>query len=139
MEQRLSLVTLGVSDLPRAVGFYGRLGWAAGNDWRAQDVAFFQLQSLVLALWDRQALAADSGTEPASPGAVTLAWNAASPEEVEAVLAEAREAGARIVRTGGPTEWGGYSGLFHDLDGHPWEIAHNPGWRIDDAGGTHLA
>lgn len=139
MEQRLSLVTLGVADLPRAVDFYERLGWSAGNDWRAQGVAFFQLQALVLALWDRHALARDSGTIAAAPGAVSLAWNARSPAAVDAALEEARSAGARIVRAGAPTDWGGYSGVFHDPDGHPWEVAHNPHWRIDADGATRLA
>lgn len=138
MEQRLSLVTLGVADLERAVQFYGRLGWTPANDWRAQEVAFFQLQSLALALWDREALAADSGTAPAPPGATGLAWNARTPEDVDATLAEAEAAGARVVRAGAPTEWGGYSGVFHDPDGHPWEVAHNPHWRIDAAGGIHV-
>lgn len=139
VEQRLSLITLGVADLRRAVDFYAGLGWTPGNDWRAQDVAFYQLQSLALALWDREALAADSGTDAAAPSAVTLAWNARTPAEVDDTLAEARSAGARIVRAGAPTDWGGYSGVFHDPDGHAWEVAHNPHWRIDDAGGTHIA
>lgn len=138
VEQRLSLVTLGVADLARSVAFYGRLGWTPANDWLAQEVAFFQLQSLVLALWDREALAADSGTVAAPPGAVTLAWNAGAPDEVDATLAEARAAGAHVARPGAPTDWGGYSGVFHDPDGHAWEVAHNPHWRIDAAGGTHL-
>ena len=138
MDQRVSLVTLGVSDLPRAVAFYEALGWAPGNDWRAQHVAFFQGVGMVIALWDRDELAADSGTTAHPPGAVTLAMNVGSPAEVDAVLEEARAAGATVPRVGAETTWGGYSGMFHDLDGHPWEVAHNPGWRIGPDGSTNL-
>ncbi len=139
MDQRVSLITLGVEDLGRAVEFYSTLGWEPGNDWREQDVAFFQCVGMVLALWDREELAADSGTSVAAPSAVTLAMNVASPEEVDDVLAQAERAGARIPRTGAATTWGGYSGVFHDLDGHAWEVAHNPHWRIDPDGSTKLA
>jgi len=136
--QRVSLVTLGVTDLARAVGFYERLGWIVGNDWQAQEVAFFQCGGMVLALWDRAALAADSGTEPAEPGAIALAHNVESPAAVDAVLARARAAGATIVRAGAATEWGGYSGCFHDPDGHPWEVADNPSWHLAADGSVHL-
>lgn len=139
MDQRVSLVTLGVDDLERAVAFYELLGWAPGNDWREQDVAFFQCVGMVFALWNRDELAADSGTEASKPGSMTLAMNVGSPAEVDEVLAQAREAGARIPRGGAPTSWGGYSGVFHDLDGHPWEVAHNPFWRIGSDGSTNLA
>lgn len=138
MEQRLSLITLGVADLPRAVEFYAALGWEPGNEWREQDVAFFQCPGMVFALWNRDELAADSGTEANPPGAATLAWNAQSPAEVDAALEEARAAGAKIVREGADTPWGGYSGCFHDLDGHAWELAHNPFWRIAADGSTNL-
>lgn len=138
MDQRVSLVTLGVADLERAVAFYGQLGWTPGNDWRAQHVAFFQCVGMVVALWDRDELAADSGTVANAPGSVTLAMNVASPDEVDAVLDEARAAGASIPRAGAPTSWGGYSGVFHDLDGQPWEVAHNPSWRIGPDGSTNL-
>lgn len=139
MDQRVSLVTLGVEELADAVGFYEQLGWVVGNDWRIQHVAFFQCPGMIFGLWDRDALAADSGTEPARPGAVTLAHNVSSPDEVDQVLAAAAAAGALVVRAGAPTEWGGYSGVFHDLDGHPWEIAHNPFWMIHDDGSITLA
>lgn len=138
MQQRVSLITLGVADLERSVDFYARLGWTPGNDWRAQGVAFVQCVGMVVALWDRDELAADSGTTAHPPGAATLAHNVASPTEVDQVLDEARAAGARIVRAGAETPWGGYSGLFHDPDGHPWEIAHNPAWRIGADGSTNL-
>src|SRR6476620_993338 len=110
MDQRVSLITLGVADLARACAFYEALGWTVGNDWRAQDVAFFQCGGMIVALWGREELAADSGTDPNPPGAVTLAYNTAGPKEVDAVLEHARAAGANVVRVGAPTDWGGYSG-----------------------------
>ena len=137
MEQRISLVTLGVADLGRARAFYERLGWAAapGED----DVVFFQAGGMVLALWERAQLAADSGvTDGGGWGGITLAYNARSPEDVDAVLEEARAAGARIARAGADTFWGGYSGVFVDLDGHPWEVAHNPFWTIAADGSIEL-
>jgi catechol 2,3-dioxygenase-like lactoylglutathione lyase family enzyme len=138
MEQRLSLVTLGVSDLARSRAFYAALGWsteAAPDD----DVVFFQLGGMVLALWGRVELAADSAvTDSGGWGGVTLAQNQRSPADVDAVLAAAAAAGATIGRSGAETFWGGYSGLFLDPDGHPWEIAHNPFWTITADGGTLL-
>lgn len=139
MDQRVSLITLGVDDLDRSVEFYSRLDWTPGNDWRAQGVAFFQCVGMVLALWDRHELAADSGIAVAEPGAVALALNVGSPAEVDEVLAQAARAGARVHRPGAATTWGGYSGVFHDRDGHAWEVAHNPHWRIDLDGSTKLA
>jgi catechol 2,3-dioxygenase-like lactoylglutathione lyase family enzyme len=138
VDQRLSLVTLGVADLPRARAFYAALGWREGLG-SQDEVAFFQLGGVVLGLWDRVALARDSGLdEPPAPGAVALAYNVASPGEVDAILVEARAAGARVVREGAPTDWGGYSALFRDPDGHPWEVAHNPFWRVEADGSTRL-
>jgi len=135
VDQRLSLVTLGVADLARAVGFYEALGWEAGNDWRTQEVAFFQCGGIAVALWGRDELAADSTVDdPGGWGGVTLAYNVRSPEEVDAVLAEAEAAGARIGRAGATTFWGGYSGVFVDPDGHPWEVARNPHWTVADDG-----
>jgi hypothetical protein len=137
VEQRLSLVTLGVDDLDRARAFYERLGWRRGDD--NDDVVFFQVGGLVLALWDRAALADDSAVEDSGGwGGVTLALNVRTPEEVDAVLEEAREAGAVIGRRGAETFWGGYSGVFVDPDGHPWEVAHNPFWTVTDDGRTLL-
>jgi catechol 2,3-dioxygenase-like lactoylglutathione lyase family enzyme len=138
MEQRLSLVTLGVSELGSARAFYEALGWttrAAPDD----DVVFFQAGGMVVALWGRDQLAEDSAVEdPGGWGGVTLAYNVRSPAEVDAVMAEAEAAGARIGRPGGETFWGGYSGLFVDPDGHPWEVAHNPRWTIRDDGSIEL-
>jgi catechol 2,3-dioxygenase-like lactoylglutathione lyase family enzyme len=138
MEQRVSLCTLGVRDLARARTFYEALGWRTGAA-PGDDVAFFQAGGMVLALWDRAKLAQDSGVEDAGGwGGVTLAHNVGSPQEVDRVIAEAEAAGARIARHGAPTFWGGYSGVFADPDGHPWEVAHNPHWRLDEEGRVTL-
>ena len=135
MDQRLSLVTLGVSDLERAVAFYEALGWSVANDVAAQDVAFFQAGPMVVALWHRDELAADSAvTDSGGWGGVTLAHNVSSPDEVDAVLTEAEGAGATVGRPGAATEWGGYSGIFIDPEGHPWEVAHNPHWELGKDG-----
>ncbi len=138
MEQRVSLITLGVSDLPRARAFYEGLGWTTRAE-PGDDVVFFQTPGCILALWDRAKLADDSAvTDSDGWGGVTLAHNVRSPEEVEAVLAEAQAAGGRITRPGGETFWGGYSGIFEDPDGHPWEVAHNPRWTLNDDGSITL-
>jgi len=138
VEQRLSLITLGTRDLARARAFYEGLGWhtnAAPED----DVAFFQAGGMIVALWSRDKLAEDSGVEDGGGwGGVTLAYNTRSPAEVDAVIEEARAAGARIGREPGETFWGGYSAIFVDPDGHPWEVAHNPGWTIEEDGSTRL-
>ena len=137
MEQRLSLVTLGVTDIDRARSFYEALGWSGESP--DGEVVFFQAGGIVVGLWDRALLAADSTvTDGGGWGGVTLAHNVRSPAEVDAVLEEAAAAGATIGRPGAATEWGGYSGLFLDPDGHPWEVAHNPYWRIGDDGSTNL-
>jgi catechol 2,3-dioxygenase-like lactoylglutathione lyase family enzyme len=139
MDQRLSLVTLGVADLAASVGFYGRLGWTPANAWQEQGVAFFQGVGGVVALWDRGALAADSAVEDGGGwGGVTLAHNVATEDEVRAVLEEARAAGARIGREAAPTPWGGFSGIFVDPDGHPWEVARNPFWTLGPDGAVRL-
>jgi hypothetical protein len=138
VEQRVSLVTLGVADLARARRFYEALGWttrAAPDD----DVVFFQTGGMVVALWSRERLAEDSGVADSGGwGGVTFAYNTRTPEEVDAVIEEARAAGARIPREPGETFWGGYSAMFLDPDGHPWEVAHNPRWTIRDDGSTQL-
>jgi uncharacterized protein len=137
MENRVSVVTLGVADVARARAFYGALGW--DSDSPGDDVVFFQAGGMVLALWGREDLAADSAVEDSGGwGGVTLAHNVGSPAEVDAVLSAARAAGATIGRPGGVTFWGGYSGIFVDPDGHPWEVAHNPGWVLTDDGSIHL-
>jgi uncharacterized protein len=138
MEQRVSLVTLGVSDLARARAFYEGLGWATGAA-PGDDVVFFQAGGMIVALWSRAALAEDSGVSDAGGwGGVTLAYNTRSRAEVDAAVEEARAAGARIAREPAETFWGGYSGVFVDPDGHPWEVAHNPHWRVADDGSVFL-
>ena len=138
MEQRVSLITLGVADLARARAFYEALGWTSGAA-PSDDVVFFQAGGMVVALWGREQLAEDSTVEDAGGwGGVTLAHNVRSPEEVDAALAEAERAGATIGRAGAPTFWGGYSGVFVDPDGHPWEVAHNPFWTLGDDGSVSL-
>ncbi len=138
MEQRVSLITLGVRDLERSRAFYEALGWTTGAA-PADDVVFFEAGGMVVALWDRAALAEDSGVADAGGwGGMTLAHNVRSPAEVDAVTEEARAAGAGIVREPAETFWGGYSAAFTDPDGHPWEIAHNPRWTIRDDGSVEL-
>jgi uncharacterized protein len=137
MEQRISLITLGVTDLRRAMDFYARLGWEGSSP--DGEVAFYQAGGMVFALWDRALLAADSGvTDGGGYGGVTVAHNVRSPAEVDAVLADAQAAGGTVLREGGATAWGGYTGVFADPDGHPWEIAHNPHWRLAEDGTIRL-
>ena len=138
MEQRVSLVTLGVRDLERARAFYERLGWTTAAEPGA-DVVFFQAGGMVLGLWDRVALAHDSCAQDSGGwGGITLAQNVGSPVAVDELIAEARTAGATIAREPAATFWGGYSGLFADPDGHCWEVAHNPFWTIEEDGSTRL-
>jgi len=138
VEQRLSLVTLGVADVGRARAFYEALGWKTGAE-PDDDVVFFQAGGMIVALWGRGQLAEDSGVEDGGGwGGVTLALNVRSPAEVDAAIEEARAAGARIAREAAATFWGGYSGAFVDPDGHPWEVAHNPHWTLADDGSVSL-
>jgi uncharacterized protein len=138
MRQRLTLVTLGVSDIKRARQFYEALGWESGAE-EADDVVFFQAGCMVVALWGRAQLAEDSAvTDPGGWGGVTFAYNTRNTEEVDEVIEQARAAGATIGREPGETFWGGYSGVFIDPDGHPWEVAHNPRWTIQDDGTVKL-
>jgi uncharacterized protein len=138
MDQRVSLFTLGVSDLPRARAFYEALGWKTRAE-PDDDVVFFQAGGMVVALWGRDKLAEDSAvTDGGGWGGVTLAYNTRSPEEVDEVIEEARAAGATIGREPGKTFWGGYSGVFIDPDGHPWEVAHNPRWTVGEDGSLTL-
>jgi hypothetical protein len=138
VQPRLTVVTLGVTDLPRARRFYEALGWRSPCE-PDSDVVFFQSGGTVLALWGRDQLAEDSVvTDSGGWGGVTLAHNVGSPEEVDRVIDEARAAGATIGRPGAETFWGGYSGVFIDPDGHPWEVAHNPGWSLDDEGNVDI-
>jgi hypothetical protein len=138
VEQRVSLITLGVADIGRANRFYGDLGWTGESP--DGEVVFFQAGGMVVALWGREQLARDSVVEDRGGwGGITLAHNVRSPAEVDAVIAEAERAGATITRRPLPTVWGGYSGIFVDPDGHAWEVAHNPGWPLAEDGSVRLA
>ena len=138
MEQRVSLVTLGVSDYARAKAFYETLGWSAALD--IEDTAFFQANGCILVLWARDKLAEDTGIsdDGARWGGIVLAHNVRSREEVHEVIERARSNGAEITREPSGTFYGGYAGAFRDLDGHPWEVAHNPGFGLDDDGNIVL-
>ena len=134
----MSLITLGAADLGRARAFYEALGWTTGAA-PDDEVVFFQAGGMIVALWGRASLAEDSGVEDSGGwGGVTIAHNVRSPEEVDGVIEEARRAGGRIAREPAATFWGGYSGVFVDPDGHPWEVAHNPHWTIGEDGSTRL-
>ena len=139
MEQRVSVITLGVADVKRAVAFYRALGWEPVPD-DHDDVFFFQAGGLAFALWGRDQLREDSCVEDSGGwGGITLAYNTRSAEEVDAVIEQARRAGATIGREPGPAFWGGHTALFIDPEGHPWEIAHNPGWTMTDDGSIVLS
>ena len=140
MEQRLTAVTLGVADLQRARRFYEKgLGWSASLA-SNKDVVFFQANGLVIALWGRADLAKDANVANDGDGfsGIALAHNVRSKEDVDAVLAKAGHAGARILKPGQETFWGGYAGYFADPDGHMWEVAWNPFWPLDDVGNVKL-
>ena len=138
MEQRVSLVTLGVADLGRAQAFYQAMGWEPAGE-AADDVVFFQAGGMVVALWDRAKLAEDSAVPDGGGwGGVTLAHNVGSAEAVDMVTDQARAAGAVIGREPATTFWGGYSAVFIDPDGHPWEVAHNPGWTLNADGSVSI-
>ena len=129
MEQRISLVTLGVRDLQRARKFYEALGWS-GAQQPDDEVAFYQAGGIVFGLWT--ALGGHG-----APG-VELAHNVRSPEEVDVLLADAERAGGTIIRSAASADWGGYTGAFADPDGYVWEVAHNPGWTLADDGSVRL-
>ena len=129
MEQRISLVTLGVHDLARARAFYEALGWS-GAQQPDDEVCFFQAGGLVFGLWT-----AVGGH--GAPG-IELAHNVRTPDEVGAVLSEAEGAGGRIVRPAGRAEWGGTTGAFADPEGYVWEVAHNPGWTLNEDGSIRI-
>jgi catechol 2,3-dioxygenase-like lactoylglutathione lyase family enzyme len=140
MEQRMSVLTLGVADLARSRRFYEHgLGWqpsSASNE----HIAFFQVGGMVLALYPRAALAEDAHLvdDGRGFGGITLAYNVRQREEVEEVLAEAESAGAAILKTAEEAEWGGYSGYFADPDGYPWEVAWNSHFLLRDDGSVQL-
>jgi uncharacterized protein len=134
VDQRVSLITLGVTDLDRSRTFYEALGWRGQE---TQATVFFQAAGLALVLWDRAALAADAGVPDPAPhgfGGVALAHNVRSDAEVDELVERARDAGATVTREPAPTFYGGYAAYFLDPDGHVWEVAHNPGFTLTDDG-----
>lgn len=134
MEQRISLITLGVADLARARTFYERLGWQGQE---LEQTVFFQAGGMVVVLWGRDKLAEDSGVTDENTddfGGIALAQNVRSRAEVDAVLERAASAGARITQPARETFYGGYAGHFADPDGHVWEIAYNPGFTLNEDG-----
>ncbi len=139
MNPQISLVTLGVSDLACCTAFYERLDWRR-SVLAATGVSFFQLGSLALALFPKDDLARDAGVPALGEGfcAISLAQNMPSKEAVDKVLAEAVEAGARLLKPGQDVFWGGYNGYFADADGYLWEIAWNPGFTLLDDGSIRL-
>ncbi len=139
MDQRVSLITLGVADLGRSLRFYEALGWKRGNS--DEGVVFFQIPGAVFALWSRALLAEDARVADtgAAFGGIALAYNARSKAEVDQVMAEAVAAGATIRKPAEDVFWGGYSGYFTDPDGHLWEVAWNPGWSLDAEGRVSLS
>jgi predicted lactoylglutathione lyase len=138
MKQSLSLITLGVSDYERAKEFYNALGWSTTLE--IQETAFFEANGVVVVLWAREKLAADTGVadDGARWSAITLAHNVGSRQEVDRVIEEARRSGGTITREPSETFYGGYAGVFRDLDGHAWEIAHNPGFGLKEDGSIIL-
>lgn len=138
MEQRLSLVTLGVADIARARAFYERLGWQGQE---VEETVFFQAGTIGVVLWGRDKLAEDAGIDDTGRdgfGGVVLAHNVRSPADVDVIIAAAGSAGATITRPPAETFYGGYAGCFVDPDGHAWEVAHNPGFALDDEGGITI-
>jgi catechol 2,3-dioxygenase-like lactoylglutathione lyase family enzyme len=139
VQPRLSFVTLGVADIARARAFYDKLGFRASSA-SNPDVVFYDVGGEVLALFGRAALAADAKVPESAPGfsGVALAHNVRSEAEVDAVLAEAVAAGAKLIKPGEKAFWGGYTGYFADPDGHLWEVAFNPFFPLDDTGRVQL-
>ena len=142
MKQRMSVITLGVADIMRATAFYQSMGWHVdvSIDTENDQIRFFQAGDTIVSLWNRAKLAADGGVvDGGGWGGVTLGYNVDSPEEVDEILAAAKAAGGTITRSGGKMFWGGYSGVFVDPDGHPWEVAHNPAWTVHEDGSVTLS
>ena len=134
MEQRVSIVTLGVADIARARAFYEALGWQGQE---VEETVFFQAGGQAVVLWGRDKLAADSGVDDDGRDTfdgVVLAHNVRTPDEVDDVVRRASAAGATVTREPSETFYGGYAGCFRDPDGHVWEVAHNPGFPLDDDG-----
>ena len=141
MDQRLSMITLGVRDMVRAKQFYEAMGWRAKEAGGGQ-IVFFQLLGAVIGLYPRPALAEDAHLADNAPeakfGGIALAYNARDKNEVDRVLKEAVAAGGTLLKPAQDVFWGGYSGYFADLDGHPWEVAFNPHWPLERDGAVRI-
>ena len=144
MENRVSLVTLGVRDLARARAFYEAMGWTPGTGTN-ENIAFYQANGMILALWPSAELAKDAQIAIAPRagrdrpfGAISLAYNVRTRREVKTELARAKKAGAKILRKAEAASWGGETGYFADPDGHLWEVAWNPAWTLDSRGNVKL-
>ena len=139
MEQRLSIVTLGVADVAASRRFYERLGWSASSV-GDEHIAFFQAGSMVFSLYSLEEMAKDLGLESGNSGyaSIALAYNVRHKEDVDAVLAEAEQAGARLLKSAEEKPWGGYAGYFADPEGYAWEVAWNPGFELGEDGSLRL-
>jgi predicted lactoylglutathione lyase len=138
MDKRISLVTLGCRDVPAARAFYEAIGWSDPKVYGDHTV-FWQAGGMVLALWEREAMAESYGlADGPGFGGVALAYNVGSPEEVDVAIGDAERAGGRVTAAPEKQPWGGYSGAFTDPEGHAWEVAHNPGWQLRDDGTISL-
>jgi uncharacterized protein len=138
MEQRISLITLGVGDLERSKAFYEQLGWRGQQ---AEETVFYQAGGQAVVLWDRAKVAADAGLDDDGSdtfGGITLAHNVGSREEVDRIVGAAASAGAEVTKEPTETFYGGYAGFFRDPDGHVWEVAHNPGFTLGADGALTL-
>jgi uncharacterized protein len=136
----ISLITLGVADVAKATSFYERLGFVRSKRASQESVSFFQAGPVVLALWGRDAQRDDAQAAElwTGNGGIAVAQNLTSEAEVDAMMARAEAAGARILKPAAKTFWGGYDGYFADLDGHVWEVAFNPFWELDEGGRVRL-
>lgn len=139
MEQRITIVTLGVANLERSTEFFERLGWRRSM-LETESISFFQCGGIAFALYPRSELAKDVGLalDGAGPDEFTLAYNVRSKDDVDAVLVEVEAAGAKILKPAQDVFWGGCSGYFSDLDGYLWEVAWNPHFQLDEAGAVQL-
>ena len=139
MQPHISMVTLGVANIADATAFYERLGFKRSSE-SQEAVTFIQAGAVVLGLFGREALKEDGKADGiwTGNGGMAIAMNCAGEAEVDAMMAAAKEAGARILKPAEKAFWGGYSGYFADPDGHAWEVAHNPFWQLDEAGRVHL-
>jgi len=140
MSPHVSLITLGVVDIAKATAFYERLGFVLSKKASQASVSFFKAGGIVLAIWSRESQKEDANANDlwTGNGGIVVAQNVAGESEVDAMMAKAEAAGARILKPAAKAFWGGYNGYFADPDGHVWEVAHNPFWRLDENGRVDL-